>query len=317
MKKNRFAALLLCLALVLCACGGSNEAMDYQYNGAVTETWASSESSKSEPGDAGITSTGTLDAYSDPNAKLIRTVYMDAQTREYDTVVAGLDAKIQELGGYVENRDAYNGSEYYGRSNRYMDMVIRIPADRLDEFVTHVDESCNVTNTTEQVENITLEYTDTAARVQALETEQARLLELLEGAQNLTEILEIEARLSDVGYELSSYASQLRVMENMVSYATIYLNIQEVEKLTPVEEPTVWERIRDGFQDSVEDVYDGVVDFVVWLLANSPRIALWALVLAVVIPLCRLIFRRKNTEKKGWKLRRKKAVQNPNPEQPE
>ena len=241
---------------------------------------------------------------------------MDAQTREYDAVMAGLDAKIRELGGYVENRDAYNGNEYYGRSNRYVDMIIRIPADRLDEFVTHVDGSCNVTNTTERVENITLEYTDTAARVQALETEQARLLELLESAMNLTEILEIEARLSDVGYELSSYASQLRVMDNMVSYATIHLNIQEVEKLTPVEEPTVWERISDGFRDSVEDVYDGVVDFVVWFLANSPRLALWAVVLAVLIPAGRLVFRRKKGEKKTGKPGKDQSEAS-NPEQPE
>ena len=100
MKKNGFIALLLCVALVLCACGGSSEAMDrYQYNGvvadgAVAETWASSESMKEEPGAAGSISNSTsLDAYADPNAKLIRTVYMDAQTREYDAVMAGLDAK--------------------------------------------------------------------------------------------------------------------------------------------------------------------------------------------------------------------------------
>jgi len=321
MKKNGLLALLLALALVLCACGGSSEARDdgaYQYNGAVTETWASTESKGEEPESAGGITGSTLDAYSDPNAKLIRTVYMDAQTREDDAVLTGLDAKIKELGGYVENRDAYNGSEYYGRSNRYVDMMIRIPADRLDEFVTHVDESCNVTNTTERVENITLEYTDTAARVQALETEQQRLLELLEEAQNLTEILEIEARLSDVGYELNSYASQLRVMDNMVSYATIHLNIQEVEKLTPVEKPTVWQRISEGFQESLEDVYDGLVDFVVWLLANSPRIALWAVILAILIPVWRFVFRRRNKEKKTWKFgRNKKAEENPQNEQSE
>ena len=299
MKRNQILGWLLSLALIaslLAGCGGSNGAMD-RYDGAVAETWASSESAKVEAPGA-ITSTGSLDAYSDPNAKLIRTVYMNAQTREYDAVMAGLDAKIRELGGYVENRDAYNGSEYYGRTNRYVDMVIRIPADRLDDFVTHVDESCNVTNTTERVENITLEYTDTEARVKALETEQARLLELLEKAQNLSEILEIEARLSDVGYELNSYASQLRVMENMVSYATVRLNVSEVEKLTPVKEPTVWERISAGFADSVEDVCDGFVDFFVWVTANSPRLAVWAIGLGLGFLAGKKLIRRKPKMKK-------------------
>jgi len=298
MKMNRFLALVLCLTLLLCGCGGSSEARD-QFNGAVAETWAVTEDMKYEMTEAGgVTSSTSLSEYSDPNAKLIRRVYLDAQTREYDALIAGLDAKITELGGYVENRDAYNGSEYYGRSNRYCDLTIRIPADRLDEFVTHVNENCNVTNTSETVENITLEYTDTASRVEALETEQTRLLELLESAQNLTEILEIEARLSDVRYELSSYASQLRVMDNMVTYATIHLNINEVEKLTPVAEPTVWERISDGFMDSVEDVWDGLVDFVVWVAANSPRLAVWAVVISLGVLAGKAVFRRRKPKAK-------------------
>lgn len=82
MKKKGFVALLLCLSLLLCACGGSSESMDrYQYNGvvadgAVVETWASTESKGEAPESVGGLTGSTLDAYSDPNAKLIRTVYM-------------------------------------------------------------------------------------------------------------------------------------------------------------------------------------------------------------------------------------------------
>ena len=304
MKKNQMIGWLLCLALIvslLTGCGGSSESMDrYQINGAVAETWASSESMKEDAGAPGaITGDTTLDAYSDPNAKLIRTVWLDAQTQEYDAVITALDAKIRELGGYVENREAYNGSAYYGRSSRYCNMVIRIPAERLDEFVTHVNENCNVTNTNENVENITLEYADTAARVASLEVERDRLMELLEGANNLTEILEIEARLSDVRYELESYASQLRIMDNMVSYATIHLDLNEVEKLTPVEEPTVWERISSGFTDSVEDVWEALVDLFVWVTVNSPWLVIWGIFLTGVAAGVRVVRRRKPKGKKA------------------
>ena len=296
MKMNRLLALLLCLSLLLCGCGGSSEAADSYNQGVSMETWASAEEPKSETG--GVTSSTSFSTYSDPNAKLIRKVYLDAQTRDYDTLITGLDAKITELGGYVESRDAYNGSEYYGRSNRYCNLTVRIPADRLDEFVTHVTENCNVTNTSETVENVTLEYTDTASRVEALETEQDRLLELLESAQNLTEILEIEERLSDVRYELNSYASQLRVMDNMVTYATVHLNINEVEKLTPVQEPTVWQRISEGFMDSVEDVWDGLVDLFVWVAVNSPWLVIWAIVISLGILAGKTFARRRRPKVK-------------------
>lgn len=277
MKRNHLTILALCLALCLClmGCGGSsNDKSAAIYDNAVSAT----ESTMDAGGE--ITSSSTLSALSDPNAKLIRTVYMDAQTKQYDAVVTALDEKIAALGGYIESREAYNGSQYNGYSgNRYCDLTIRVPAEQLDALVTHVNENCNVTNTRETVENITLQYTDTAARVEALETEQARLLELLEQAQTMEEILQIEERLNDVRAELSSYAAQLKVMENQVSYATIHLYIDEVEELTPVEEPTVWERISRGFSRSLRNVSEGAVDVFVWVVSNSPVLAVWAVVI--------------------------------------
>lgn len=284
MKRTHFWSLLLCFAVIaglLAGCGGSS-ASEEAYDYAVAETEAATS-------EKGVTSSSGLSEISDPSAKLIRTVYLDAQTQEYDTLMTALDEKIAELGGYVESRDAYNGSEYHGYSNRYCNLIIRIPAEKLDQFVTHVNENFNVTNTSETVENVTLQYADTASRVEALETEQTRLLELLEAAQSLEDILKIEERLSDVRYELTSYASRLRVMDNQVTYATVHLNIDEVEKLTPVEEPTVWERISEGFSETIADIADGAVDFFVWFAINSPRIAIWAVVIAIIVVITRKV----------------------------
>lgn len=277
MKMNRLIVLTLCLGLCLClvGCGSSNneKTADFAY----TETDAVAEMDMASTEE--LTTSTALSTMTDLDAKLIRTVYIDAQTRQYEALMTALESKIAELGGYVESREAYNGSEYYGRSNRYSNLTIRIPADKLDVFLSHVNENCNVTNTRESVDNITLQYADTAARVEALEVEQTRLLELLEKAETMEDILKIEERLNDVRAELSSYAAQLKVMENQVSYATVHLYVDEVEELTPVEEPTVWERISRGFSRSVRDVSEGAVDFFVWVVSNSPVLVVWAVFL--------------------------------------
>lgn len=291
MKRNRFVLLLICFVLsacILCGCGGSaaEQSADYAYK---EETWAATEAAMEAPMEMeeGITSSSGLGTVDDPNAKLIRTVHIDAQTKQYDELVTALNAKIIALGGYIENRDAYNGSEYHNYSNRYCYMVIRIPSQNLDSFVTHVNENFNVTNTSESVENITLQYADTASRVEALEVEQDRLLELLEKAESLEDILKIEDRLSDVRYELTSYDSRLRLMDNQVTYATVHLNINEVEELTPVEEPTVWERISRGFTNSLEDVTEGAVDIFVWVISESPVLLVWGIAVSVIVVIVR------------------------------
>lgn len=283
MKKNRFVLLLLCFVLIsatLFGCGGSSKSAEETYDYAYAETEAATEAGMTADG---ITSSSGLGTIDDPNAKLIRTVHIDAQTKQYEELMTALNAKITALGGYIENRDAYNGSEYRNYRNRYCNMIIRIPAENLDAFVTHVNENFNVTNTSESVENITLQYADTASRVEALQVEQTRLLELLEKAESLEDILKIEERLSDVRYELTSFASRLRVMDNQVTYATVHLNINEVEELTPVEEPTVWERISRGFSSSVEDVTEGAIDIFVWFVSESPVLLVWAVVITVIV----------------------------------
>ena len=291
MKHTKLISLLA-LVLTVCllaGCGGAAENMS-----APADSMAATEAAMEMADSAGgITSSSGLSTIDDPNSKLIRTVIMEAQTKQYEQVVTALDAHILALGGYIENREAYNGSEYNNYRNRHCNMVIRIPAGKLNEFVAHVNDNFNVTNTNESVENITLQYADTASRVEALEVEQDRLLELLEKADSLADILKIEDRLSEVRYQLTSYASRLRVMDNQVTYATVHLSIREVEELTPTEEPTVWERISRGFTSSLEDVTEGAVNLFVWFVSESPVLVVWA----VVITVATVIIRKANKKR--------------------
>ena len=137
----------------------------------------------------------------------------------------------------------------------------------------------------------------------ALQTEEARLLELMEKAETMSDLLEIEARLTDVRYELESTTSQLRVYSNQVDYATIHLSIEQVQEYTPVEEETLWQRISGGFMSSLKSVGEGIVDFFVWVIVSLPYLVIWGAVLAVVIIIFKKkkikLFRRKKKEEKG------------------
>lgn len=300
MRPNRILALLLCLALLLAGCSASAPAEGYydsvsNSKNALAETWAPSATAPMESPEYGLSSGITEDsAPQKTSQKLIRTVSLEAQTQDYEALLPALEAKISALGGYIESRDAYNGNAYSGSlRNRYCSMTVRIPADKLGEFISHVNEQANVTNTSESVEDITLQYVDTAARITALETEQTRLLELLEESGSLSDLLQIESRLSEVRYELERYASQLRVYDNLVDYATVHLSINEVRKLTPVEEPNMWQRIGSGFGETMEDVGQWAEDLLVWFVVNLPWLLIWAAVGTGAFLCCRALLRRR------------------------
>ena len=290
MKRTRFFALFLSLCILLTACGSAAPTDDGIFNRAEADMNSAALDQMEMPFETSaafapeeLKSESAIDATVLSNRKLIKTVQIEAETEEYDALVAALEEKLTALGGYTESRQTGT----FGKTRRWSNMTLRIPVENLPAFVAHVTEEANVLSTSEETQDVTLQYSDTEAKLAALKTEQARLMELLAAANNLSEILEIEARLSDVTYELERYESQKRGYDNRINYATVHLSLEEVAVLTPVEEPTVWTRIRDGFTESLQGVGDGLVDLFVYLIAGSPYIAVTGAVLALVILLAR------------------------------
>lgn len=290
---KKILAILLSAVLlfsVLTACGASNApAEEYQY--ALEAPGAPAEGLY----ESGVETSGTV---LPTNRKLIKTVYLDAETQDLDSLMTHLDQQVASLGGYMEGRSVYNGSA--GSTYRRAELTIRIPASEVDAFVEKIADYSNIISSKQTVEDVTLDYVDTESRVTALETEQARLLELLENAETMADLLEIESRLTEVRYELERYASQLRVYDNLIDFATIHLEISQVRELTEEEPETFWERISTGFMNSLKDLWNFLVELVITLIVGLPYIVVLGAVAAAVLSLLRL--RRKKRANKAKKM---------------
>lgn len=316
MKKVRLCVGLgLTLALLLTGCGASadsgsvnystTEAKSASYDTAVYEEAMEMETAEELGAEspamaAGVSSTSGIESVSVTSQKLIKTVDLNMETKEFDNLLAGMTEKVTELGGYVENSEV-NGNSYYGSGRRYAWLRLRIPAEKLDGFVTIVSEMGNVTYKNESVEDITLEYVDVESHKQALVTEQERLLTLLESAENMEDIIQIETRLSEIRYELQSYESRLRTMDNQVSYSTVTVSISEVERITEVEEKTFWEEIAYRLSDNLYDIGQGLRDFVIWLISSLPYLVIWAVVILVLVWVARKVIKKKGKKEKKEK----------------
>ena len=233
-----------------------------------------------------------------PDRKLIKNVYMELETKEFDKVTAAISNRVAQLGGYIENSSISNPNsydQYVGRRN--MNITARIPCGRLDGFVQQVETEGNVTYKDENVTDITLQYTDTESRKKSLLTEQERLNELMKKAETVEDIIAIESRLSEVRYQLESIESQLRTYDNQVDYSTVNININEVVDYTPVKETGVWERISEGFKASLISVGNFFENLFVGILAFSPILLLIAVFIVIIVLVIKKIVRKKKTSK--------------------
>ena len=316
MKQKKLTALLLAVVMaasLLTACGASTNSMAADV--AMPEA-APMEEMKYEMADEVLySSASTAEGGSSANVqtgqKLIRRVSIDAETEDLEALLGSLSVKISSVGGYIENQDLYNGSAYSSYRHRSASLTVRIPAENLDGFIQQVKDVSNVVNYNESQEDVTLTYVSTESRIKALETEQERLLELLSKADNMSDLLEIEARLTDVRYELENVTSQLRVLANKVDYATVNLYIDQVKVYTEVEEQTVWQRIGTGFKQNLADIGESMEDFFVWFVTYSPQLVVFAVIAAVVIA----VLRRRNQKRKTQWEKRMAPPQNPGQEQ--
>lgn len=267
-KRQILSVLLVCLLIVTLFAGCSKGVyMDAVSNG---EAMAPELSGNNK---ADQTGTDVLQ-----DRKLIRKIHMSAETEDMDALLAHIDQRVGQLEGYIEARDIYNGSAYYGSRNRSATLTIRIPADKLDGFVQQIGEVSNIISNKETSDDVTLQYTDMESRLKVLRTEEERLLAFMEEAKSVSEMLEIEKRLTEVQAQLDSLTSQLKVYDNLVDYGTIYLSVEEVEQYTEVQEkdPTMWQRISTGFVSSVKNVWNFLKGVVVVLIVGLPYLALVA-----------------------------------------
>ena len=301
-------AMVLLAALSLSACGSKS------YNtAAMAETMAAAayvmdaeegqtdaaflgenlNTLKAESG-SGLSPSSDIGSPADTGRKLIRDVNMSVEARDFDGVLSQITDKVRELGGYVESSDVSGISvnSYGGSQQRYADIRARIPADRLDRFVETVESAGNVTSKQEQVTDVTLRYTDVQSRKKSMEIEQERLWALLEKAESLDAVVALEARLSEIRYELESYTSQLRLYDNQVDYSTVSINMREVKDLTPTAPDSIGTRIQKGFNRSLNNLGEAGTDLIVWIASNSPILLVLAVIIAAVVLFVRGLSRR-------------------------
>ena len=292
-KRNIFVTVLLavCMCISLTSCGSSSDYMNtdtesnYYTNGSsdlyYEDYYDGSDMYESES----ITEeSGSVSS----NRKLIKTVDLTAETYEFDELVVTIEKKVDSLGGYMESTSIHTN----WNDLKYGDFTIRVPVDKLDDFITAFAEVSNITDKSASQKDVTLDYVDLESHKAALEAEETSLLTLLENAMSIEDIIAIQSRLTDVRYQLESMESQLRTMDNLIDYATIYLNVEEVETYTPVEEPSMGERISTGFKQSLKQVGTGFKNLVIFVVVNSPYLVIWAVIITVTILVLRLIIKK-------------------------
>ncbi len=220
--------------------------------------------------------------------KVIYTAELEMESTQYEETLAQLLAKVEEMGGYQES-STQGGSLEYG--TRWYNASFRIPSDRYEEFLSSAQGVGNVTWLSQDSQDVTLEYVDLEARISSLETQRQRLDELAAQAETVEDLIYIQGQLSSLEYQLESYGSQMRVLENQVSMSTVTVRLSEVATITPVTNSFA-SRVSDAFTRGWTGFLDGIQGLILGIISVWPVLLLAAVLVVVII-----IIRKKRISK--------------------
>ena len=334
--KNRLipiCAVLLALALLFAGCGASSNGgakrQDYATPEAAPGYGYVSDSSNyyddydypevpnyANAGKTGSSSLGELtEGMMNANAnsefdKIIYTANVDLETLEFEETISALYKLIEANGAFIETSSVsgtnYNAKYYYGYSSyRTAYFTIRVPKENFSGLTGALSSIGNVTQSRTSADNITASFLDTESRLKAYRTEESNLLEMMEKADTVEDMITIQDRLSWIRYEIESLTSQLKNWQNRVDYSTLNLNITEVKEYTeePVIEKTFGEEIRDGFNSSVKWLKQALRDIVVFIVSSLPVLVLPIIILipAAIILIIVLLSVKSRKKKKARK----------------
>ena len=305
--KKLFAILLaLMMALSMAACGAAGQSADTaasESNQFSNKADYETLTEEAEYWDGGLYGeTQTTAAHS--GAKKIYRATLELQTLEFEKANADIAALVEQYGGYFEEKSLST----YSSSYRYANYTVRVPAAQFESFCAQVGDLCHVTYTTSSAEDISETYYDTKARLETAQIKLDRLQELLKKADNMADIITIESAISETEYAIDALSGTLRSYDSLVDYATIYLNLEEVYRLSnTVDAPkTFGEKMGNAFADGVKKAGELLESIAIWLAYNWLTLIIWAVILTAVILLVRRV--RRGVKLPKIKLGKKKQI---------
>jgi hypothetical protein len=167
-------------------------------------------------GGGGGTGGGTGNQVADLGAKIIRTGSLQITVSDVGVATRTARDTIRGFGGYVGGSDeSRNGDELVAT------ISYRVPADRWEEALDAVRKLGTVVGEKTNAQEVTSQLIDLDARIRNLKASETALVGYAEKAPKISDLLEIEARLTDTRGEIERLSAQQAQLTDQVALATL------------------------------------------------------------------------------------------------
>jgi len=165
-----------------------------------------------------------------PELLIIRTGQLTIEVGDLDAATAAARERVVAAGGYVSGSDQTAGGDDASAA-----VTFRIPASRWDDALAAVQGLATATrNLHVETEAVTNQVVDLGARITNLRATEAALQAIMVKATKIPDVLDVQAKLTDVRGEIERLVAEKTHLEEQAAYGT--LTVTFVLPATPVVE---------------------------------------------------------------------------------
>ena len=152
--------------------------------------------------------------------RVIQTGFMSIEVGDVQAASAQVQLTAEALGGFVENSSVSGDKD-----EAFADITIRVPAASFSEALERIRRIGEVRSESLNAQDVTDQFIDLEARLNAATREEASLLDLLGRADDVQDVLIIERELTRIRSDIERVQGQLNFLERRVALSTLSVSL--------------------------------------------------------------------------------------------
>ncbi len=152
--------------------------------------------------------------------RVISTGYMSVEVDEVPAAAGQVRIAAEALGGFVESSTVSGDDE-----DAFAEVTIRVPQEAFPEALDRVRRIGEVRSENLRAQDVTEQFIDLNARLRSALRTEGSLLDLLDRAADVEDVISIERELSRVRTDIERLQGQLNFLERRVSLSTLTVSL--------------------------------------------------------------------------------------------
>jgi len=210
---------------------------------------------------------------------VVKTGKMTIESDKYDEAEKRISEITNSMGGLIVN----STSSANASGKKQGVITIKVPSKDFDKLVAQVSTVGKVSSQNISSSDVTEEYIDLEARLKTQKELEERLYKLLQDrTTKLSDVLEVEQKLSDVRQKIESTEGRMKFLRNQADYSTLTVSIFEPSLLETSSGGGFFYELGQAFKSGLKGFTKVLASVITILIAIIPVLVLVYIIYRII-----------------------------------